>query len=328
MTEIPALDAAGAPDYIARRFGITPEQVKVTALSGGISNDVLLIETPAERFVLKQALGQLRVRDYWASDRERILQEAAVLQRLAPVLPDDALPRVLFVDPSHYCYAMTAAPPGAQMWKTLLMRGDVSAAVAERIGALHGLLIRHSWDAPEYARDFGDQTNFEQLRLEPYYQFTAARHPELASCFAAAQHRCRTNRHSLVHGDWSPKNMMVSEDSVMIIDFEVVHCGDASFDVAFLLTHLMLKSFYNPAALPAYREAALQYWQSLTAAYPGAVEDLQAGTLLQWPLLLLARMDGKSPAEYIQQKDPIRAFAYDLLQRPPQTIAEAWERRG
>lgn len=330
MTAVTTLDAAGARLFAAERLGLPVTEVNTTPLAGGISNDVVLVETPSQRFVLKQALGQLRVKEDWFSDRDRIFREAAVLQRLEPLLPPGSVPQVLFVDRDHFCYAMTAAPAGSAMWKTSLMRGDVRARVAANIGRLHGELLRVSWNNDELAREFGDQTPFEQLRLQPYYEFTAQRNAEFQRQFEAAQTRCRTQRVSLVHGDWSPKNMMVSEDgSVMVIDFEVIHYGDPEFDIAFLLNHLMLKSLYRPDSARAYHEAARQYWQALAESVPGQAGYLEEGSLRQLPLLMLARLDGKSPAEYIKGealRTNVRQLAEALLRNPPESMTELWTR--
>lgn len=329
MTAIPALNTAGARAYVSDRLRLPVEAVITTPLSGGVSNDVVLVETPDSRFVLKQALGQLRVRENWFSDRDRILREARALERLAPLLPSGALPQVLFVDPAHFCYAMTAAPPDAEMWKSKLMRGEVSLAVAAALGKLHGALLQMTWNTPEWNCEFGDQTAFEQLRLHPYYEFTAKRYPEFRPQFQAAQEQCRHQRVSLVHGDWSPKNIMVSGESLMVIDFEVVHYGHPAFDTAFLLNHLILKSFHLPAFSDSYKAAAQHYWRALSENIPEQASSLERATLAQLPLLMLARMDGKSPVEYIQDnalRQNIRQYAQALLHEPPANLPEVWER--
>ena len=123
--------------------------------------------------------------------------------------------------------------------------------------------------------------------------------------------------------------MMVDSDSVMAIDFEVIHYGNPSFDSAFLLNHLILKSFHRPENASSYRRVAEVYWNALLQSIPQAAPIFQSGTMEQLPLLLLARIDGKSPAEYIKdaaQKQCIRNFAKSLLENPADSVTQVFER--
>src|SRR5579883_938913 len=308
------LSAQNAAAYLETR-GFGPPPTRIIELGGGVSNTVLLIETPARRFVLKQSLGKLRVEQDWFSDRGRIFRESGVLRGLAPLLPAGSLPEVLFEDRENCLFAMSAAPPEAQSWKSLLLAGQVDPEIAAVIGRMLGTLVYASWRSPDWEQAYGDQTVFDQLRLDPYYRSTALRHPELAPRFAALIEESGRRRVSLVHGDWSPKNFLVSPGSVMAIDFEVIHFGDPSFDAAFLLNHLLLKSFYRPQRRPHYREAAVQFWRALQQP-----DWFESATIEHLGGLLLARIDGKSPAEYIREpelKERIRHFARELIVHPP-----------
>jgi aminoglycoside phosphotransferase (APT) family kinase protein len=323
------LDEKAAPAYVAERLGIDIGKITATSLGGGISNHVVLIETPEQRFVLKQSLPKLRVEEDWFSDRERIFRESSSLRKLSPLLPAGTLPEIVFEDRDQFAYAMTAAPARAETWKAKLMNGIVDLANAEEVARIQAFIMRVSWQSPEWEGEFGDQTAFEQLRLNPYYEVTADRHPELGPYFARAIERCRTHRCCLVHGDWSPKNMMVDGGTVMAIDFEVIHYGDPSFDCAFLLNHLLLKSFHRPQWAALYRRAAESYWHTLVQAVPEDTGWLETATLEQVPLLLLARVDGKSPAEYIREpglRTHIRQFAVDLLAKPALEVREVFKR--
>lgn len=321
------LNAQGAIQYVAERFGIAPESICATDLGGGVSNHVVLVEAPGSRFVLKQSLERLRVQEDWFCDRGRIFREVEALRVLSGILPAGSVPAVLFEDREQYAFAMQTAPADSITWKTELMNGDVVLSRAEAIARIHGALVTRSWASDAYRGVFGDQTAFDELRLDPYYRFTAKRHPDLASLFEEAIERCRTSAMSLVHGDWSPKNLLVSNAGVMAIDFEVIHFGDPSFDTAFLLNHLLLKSFYQPRHSAKYRAAASVYWNTITAQVPDC-KSLERGTLLHLPLLLLARVDGKSPAEYIRDpalKDIVRTFARGLIEDRPSSIEEVFQ---
>jgi 5-methylthioribose kinase len=318
------LSVSSAPQYLAGR-GFDPKSLRVTELMGGVSNVVLLAETSSGRIVLKQALPQLRVELEWFSDLRRIYHECAGLRAVQQKLPPDSVPQVLFEDQSNYIFAMTAAPSGSETWKSQLLRNQADPRIAERVASILAALIRTSWHSPELAEQFSDITIFEELRVDPYYQRLATLYPDLQEHLQRRMDAGRTRRVSLVHGDWSPKNILVKGDSAVAIDFEVIHFGDPSFDAAFLLNHLLLKTFLGIAGTEAL---AQRFWRTLQAEMPAAPWFEQA-TIEHLGALLLARIDGKSPAEYIRDpelKDRIRMFARQLILDPPVTITDVWKR--
>ena len=273
------------------------------SLGGGISNTVLQIDTAVGSIVLKQALPKLRVAQDWFSDPARTLREAQALNACAQFLPSGCV----------------------------LMSGIVDQSTASKAGDILGRMIAASWRNPHLEKEFGDQTVFQELRLEPYYQSTARKHSDLATFFEDLILSCHQRRLSLVHGDWSPKNLLVSADQVMAIDFEVIHFGDPSFDAGFLLTHLLLKSFHCPQLLDALEQAALNFFQQVRQHLPESSDEFEDFTIRHWGALLLARMDGKSPAEYIQDeqtKQRIRLLARQLIGHPSSDgIAGVWSAR-
>jgi len=323
------LDAANAALYLSARWGYDGSAVRVTALGGGVSNTVLLVESGARRFVLKQSLAKLRVDMDWFSERERIFREAAALRLLGPFFGDGGVPEVLFEDRENCLYAMSAAPAGARTWKSLLMEGAGRLETAERIGEMLAAMIASSRRNPDLESAFGDQTVFDQLRLDPYYRTTEQRHPDLAPYFERLIEDCKAARLSLVHGDWSPKNFLVDGEAVMAIDFEVIHYGNPSFDVAFFLNHLVLKSFHLPQWAPLFARLAGRFWETVAGAMPVDAQELEAGALRQLGALLLARIDGKSPAEYIRAEDVranVRSFARELIVHPPEAVGDVFRR--
>jgi hypothetical protein len=314
------LTAQNAAPYLAR-------DCTVTALGGGVSNTVLLAESRGERVVVKQSLGKLRVEQDWFSERSRIFREAAALRMLAVLLPEGSIPTVLSEDRANYAFVMTAAPAAARTWKSLLFDGVLREETAERVARILGAMIARTWKSSEFESVFGDQTVFDQLRIDPYYRTTALRHPDLASYFHRLIDLSCRRRVSLVHGDWSPKNFLVDGGNVMAIDFEVIHFGDPSFDAAFLLNHLLLKSYRLTQWRGRFQSLALRFWETLLGALPGDSSWFEQATIAHLGCLLLARIDGKSPAEYINGdalKETIRQRARDLIAQPPSTIREVF----
>jgi len=322
------LSLSSVREYLRRRGVAGCQTARVTELGGGVSNTVLLVETGDARLVIKQALARLHVPEEWLSDPRRALRECAAIEALAPHLPEDAVPRIVFVDEENFLYAMEAAPAEALPWKSLLLEGSVSADVAARVALMLAATIRATWRDSWWREAFGDTTIFDELRLEPYYRFTASRHPDFAPRFQALVEDCHLRACSIVHGDWSPKNFLVAGGRVTAIDYEVTHFGNPAFDSAFLLNHLLLKCHFLPQWKNDYARAALCFWETLTSALPDGAEWMEQATLAHLGGLHLARIDGKSPAEYVRDpvlKDHIRRFARRLLADPPASIARVFE---
>lgn len=314
------------PEFGSRRWQVTP-------LGGGISNAVLLAESGEVRIVLKQSLPKLRVQEDWYADRSRIRHECEAMRALAPHLPDGAVPRILFEDAENYLFAMEAAPRGARTWKSLLLEGNADEAITGKIAVALAAMFRVTWRSPEWESKFSDQGVFDQLRLDPYYRFTATKFPDLAEHFYSRVHDAQTRRCSLVHGDWSPKNFLVSgsavnNSAVMAIDFEVVHYGDPAFDAAFLLNHLLLKCFHQPQWADRYRRLAARFSEVLMERLPDDADWFESATCRHLGCLLLARIDGKSPAEYIvgdRVKQKVREYASRVIAQPPHSIKVIFE---
>jgi 5-methylthioribose kinase len=169
---------------------------------------------------------------------------------------------------------------------------------------------------------FEDRRVFFQLRIDPYYRTTAERHPDVCGAMNALVAKSWGIRSALVHGDYSPKNILVCDGKIFLIDFEVVHWGDPTFDAGFLLSHLFLKALHKPECAAGYFEAARKFWE----AFGEEVDDEEAlrafETLTIWHAsgLILARIDGKSPVEYIQHektKARARGVAKHVLHNRP-----------
>jgi len=336
------LSAGNVKDYLVERDLWPPETpMLIRELGGGVSNIVLLIEGKApcgesRRWVVKQSLEKLRVEDDWRSERSRIFREAEAIQALGPALGQGAVPRVVHVGLEDYLFIMTAAPQGSVMWKEALLEGRVDRGVARQAGALLALMVTSSQRDPSFKAEFAERTVFDQLRIDPYYRTTAARHPEVRAPIEKLIDDSWQIRTALVHGDYSPKNLLVQGHHIFLIDFEVVHWGDPAFDAGFLLNHLFLKAFHQPRFGPLYFSAAREFWRELVRGSEKAdLEDFENMTLRHLGALMLARIDGKSPVEYIRDKmtkDNVRRFARRLLVEGPwsleETLAAAREAGG
>ena len=302
---------------VLAELGVVPPgtHAQARALSGGISNVVLAVAWPGGRAVLKQSLPKLRVAAEWPFDRARIVNERRCMEYLASILPAGSVPDVLAHDDDRFLFVMSHAPDGAVNWKDALLAGTVDLVTAERAGRLLGLIHGRSARDPGVAARFADQWPLVQGRVDPYHRTAAAVNPAVAALVEAEAERMLATRRTLVLGDWSPKNLLAYPDRVLALDFEVAHWGDPAFDVAFLLTHLVLKAVRRPADAGALRAAA----DAFLAAYAdaaGPVAPPDEHVIAELGCLLLARVDGKSVIEYLpgdEQRRAVRTLAYDLL---------------
>ena len=310
---------------------------RVTPLTGGVSSQILLVEDGARSFVLKRALPKLQVRDDWFADVSRNRYEQEYLRYVAAFLPH-AVPRVLHSDDEQGFFTMEYLGAGYANWKKLLLDGRADASHAARAGAILGAIHHRSWNDPQARRSFDTTENFYQLRIEPYLVTTGQRHPALRRYFEQEAARIAQTRLCLVHGDFSPKNILigsggVSDGRMVVLDCEVAWFGDPAFDLAFLFNHFLLKALVHrqsPQPLLALVDAAWAEYASQMS--PHALEGLERRVAHLLPMLLLARVDGKSPVEYLHEdgKDLVRGFVADLLPRDPQSIESvirAWAER-
>jgi len=299
--------------------------VHACELAGGVSNIVLAVSRAATRVVVKQALPRLRVAEEWLAKQERAVAEAEAL-RLAARLTPGGVPALLDVDPDRCVLTIAAAPDGWTTWKSRLLDGDADAAVASRLGELLAAWHRGTFGDEEVARVLGDAEAFEQLRVDPYYRTVARRRPELAAAIGSYLERMDATRVCLVHGDYSPKNVLVGA-GVWVIDFEVAHVGDPAFDVAFVLNHLLLKRLHVPSASAALERCMRGFWQAYRAAVPAGVLPELGYALGHLGCLMVARIDGKSPAEYLSpaERDAARTLGSRLLLAPPGSLDELLE---
>lgn len=298
------------------------ERPVVRVLGGGISNRTVLVERETgEAWVLKQALEKLRVASDWFSSPERIHREADGLRWLGQLAPLGSTVAFVFEDHTHHILAMQAVPQPHQNWKTMLMNGALHLEQVRQFGTMLGILESRALERRhEIERVFDDRTFFETLRLEPYYAYTASLEPEAANFLHALINDTRTNRITLVHGDYSPKNVLVYQNRLILVDHEVIHFGDPAFDLGFSMTHLLCKAHHLIAHRVAFLEAARQYWQAYSEAANGLLTpQLEARAVRHTLACLLARVCGRSPLEYLDQSERTRQrrIVIDLISSIP-----------
>jgi aminoglycoside phosphotransferase (APT) family kinase protein len=308
-------------------------EAKGERLTGGVSSDIWRIETPSGSVCVKRALAKLRVAADWRAPVERNLYEARWMRRAVAAVPGSA-PALLGQDTETGALAMTFLPPDDHpLWKSQLRDGHadpaLAARVAETLVRIHGATAADA----SVAADFPTDAIFFDIRLEPYLVATGRAHPDLADRFGALVATTQANKRALVHGDVSPKNILAGPAGPVVLDAECAWWGDPAFDLAFCLNHLLLKCLWTPTATPGF----LACFDAMVTAYRAGVtweapDALEARAAALLPGLFLARVDGKSPAEYITTdaaRDRVRRVARPLIADPADRLAVirmAWTR--
>jgi len=305
--------------------------VTLTPLTGGVSSEIYRVDLPTGPVCIKRALAKLKVAADWRAPVERNRWEVEWMRVAGGIVPE-AVPAILGEDRATGCFAMAyLAPDTHPVWKDLLQAGNIDVATAATIGDVLGRIHAATADRPDIAARFPTDDIFHAIRLEPYLVATARAHPDLAARFHTLVETTRSTKRVLVHGDFSPKNLLLGPAGPVILDAECAWYGDPAFDLAFMLNHLLLKGAWRPQwrarYLDAYVALADAYFAHVAWEAPASCEQRAAALL---PALMLARIDGKSPVEYLPgeaQKNAVRKFARSLLGDPVSAlddIARRW----
>jgi 5-methylthioribose kinase len=312
-------------DYLRQTGRIGPGPARVAPLGWGVSNAVFRVETPERLFVLKQSRPQLRTRDLWLSDIDRVYREQEVMEVLYPLLPEPTVPAVLFADRPNYVFAMSHAPPESRVWKESLLAGEVDLALGERAGRILGRMHEATAADPRLVEPFRDHTVFVQLRVDPFYYRVQERRPEVARAVAPIVEQMLSVKEALCHGDYSPKNILTHEHGFTLVDYETAHFGDPTMDLGFFLSHLVLKALKRSAERGRYFDLTRAFWRGYAAEVRfRPVAELEARGGGHFAACLLARIDGTSPVDYLPEEAK-REAARRLGRRVLLDAVRAWE---
>jgi len=310
------LDPAGAVEYLRHHGRLAPDEpATATLLAGGVSGVVVAVTGRSESLVVKQALARLRVAQRWEASTERLAVEARALELVGELVPG-SVPGVVAFDAAHGVLVMQHAPATWTDWKRALLAGHADPAVAARLGAIIGTVHAATGARPELLADLDGERHFEQLRLEPFHGAVAAVRPEHRTALEELTSRLGARRVALVHGDLSPKNVLTGGgDAVWLLDWEVAHRGDPTFDSAFLTSHLLLKALRRPADAHALAQCAAAFERAHAATGAGALLDEPGWLDRHVGALVLARVDGWSPVDYLSpaQREAARSIGGGLL---------------
>ena len=332
--QLPAMDPE--PMRLAlERLGLLRkgDDALLTPLTGGVASDIWKVDLPDRTVCIKRALHRLKVEADWFVPIERNLYEWRYYE-IADAAAPGAAPRLLAQDTEQYLFVMEYLEPlDYPLWKHQLRDGLTDAGFASEVGTRLAAIHSHTAAHPEMADQFPTDGIFYASRMESYLETAARIHPDLEEIVYPLIHATMHTKHALVHGDVSPKNILNGPRGPVLLDPECAFYGDPAFDLAFCLNHLMLKCLWRPSSVTGY----LDCYESLAESYLAGVNwepaaDMESRTARLLPGLFLARVDGKSPVEYItseSDKNLVRKTARALLFHPVDRLSEvmaAWRR--
>ncbi len=306
------------------------ENAQMTTFGGGVSSDVWRVDDGEKSFVVKRSVAKLRVAADWYADPARLIYEFRYLDTVSRLVPG-VVPQVLNPDISGGYIAMEFLGEGYTNWKQDMLDGFADPVVAERAATALAKIHNATRNDASIRSQFDSLPFFTQLRIDAYLRSTALKHPGLADQIEEEAQRLSRSSECLVHGDYSPKNMLVSKDRFVVLDCETAWFGDPAFDLAFLLNHLHLKALHhapNDIGMSALVHTATESYFA-TSDLKGS-DDMNLRTARLLLMLMLARVDGKSPAEYLNNKPGkqnfIREFVTHRLGKNLclQEISQAW----
>jgi len=310
-------DPKSLTQYLRDIGRLEPDETPtLQVLPGGVSNKTILVHRfNGDRWVIKQALRKLRVRSDWFCDPARIHVEAEALRYLPRVTPPNSTPTLLFEDCNNHLLAMKAVAEPNDNWKELLLAGSIELALFDQFGQMLAVIHRRSFELREELLPiFQHRTYFEALRLEPYYEYTARRVPEAGPFLRDVIAENRACNLSLVHGDYSPKNILIFNKRLVLLDHEVLHFGDPAFDIGFGLVHFLGKALHLPEYRKSLIAGAIKFCDTYAQETSTAswIEGVERRAARNAAACLLARTVGRSPLEYLTNTERSKQYEASL----------------
>lgn len=292
-------NAASLHHYLLSKDRISAQdKVKSELLGGGVSNKTVLVQINENSFVMKQGLSKLRVPSDWYSNPARIAREAMGMQALKIILPPEQITNLIFLDDEENILMMGAVPRPHENFKTLLLKGDDQHLLIQKMARMLSAIHQGTWQNEEVAKEFDNTDFFHELRIDPYFRFCMQKFPEYTPWFQKNIIDQLQIKNCLVHGDFSPKNILVHQNELVLLDHEVIHFGDFAFDFGFVLTHLFLKSVFLKSEMFLEHTLAFAniYFHEMKSYL--SKED-QNRAINYFLACLLARVAGKSKTDYL-----------------------------
>ena len=301
------LDESSVVSYLTKR-GLITGDATVEVLTGGVSCVVLAVASEKADLVIKQALPELKTKAKWVADQRRAIVEADAMRIYHSITPD-SVPELIDIDPDNFTLTMSRLPHTCTNWKQDMLEGRIYPEMGEKLGKVLAQWHNAAAQSQEIKDKFMEDSLFEQLRVSPFYRAVKDKNPNLQSVISNLIDEITTIKTTLVHGDFSPKNILATTDhSPIVLDFEVAHTGNPVFDLAFVSAHLLCKVVR--AEIPTERRDLIDTAHKFLNSYR-QTSHLSVSESLPYhvALIALARVEGVSPVNYLDQPAQDRLVA-------------------
>lgn len=312
------LDKKSLQPYLHRKKALAQAEHVLDAhtLGSGLKNIVYVVDSEDRRLTVKQALPKVQIKERWWTDRKRVFQEKACIEFLANLVPPDVIPEVLVEDRTNFILVTTGPPRDAVLWEDELATGRIDLQIAAQCGELLATVHNQTHNVREVKALFKETKGFDQLRIDPLYNRTAAQYPDLKKLIETKAKDLIKGARTLVLGDLRPRNVWLNAGQVYLVDFATAHFGSPSFDLAFYAADLCLKAMYNSPQKAAFLEAINVFWTSYfrIAEYARAAE-VDRAAVRDFGCLLLSTTCSRLPPVVMddQMKDLTCRLSQNLL---------------
>jgi len=262
--EAPEADAAPHLDPAVLAALGAPGELVIREVTGGLFNRVLRIDAPGRAFYYKQFTERARLAAFPplpTSPWQRWLVAARCQANAARCAAggEVRVPALVGTDEAR-CHVVMEASAGTLLFDAIVA-GGATPAVRRAVGRVLGWLARlHRDPPPELATLVAHSAAFKHYKVDLQYERLL---PELGGARAAGARfiaQYLAAEHDLLHGDLNSRNILVGGDgAVTVIDFEQGQVGDGVYDVAYLLSELViacLRDGRDPAPVIAELGAA------------------------------------------------------------------------
>ena len=319
------LDESSVIPYLTERSLLTGNAT-VEVLTGGVSCVVLAVSNSEIDLVVKQALPELKTKAKWVADQRRAIVEADAMKVCHAITPDN-VPQLIDCDPQEFTLTMSRLPRSCTNWKIDMLEGRIHPEMGAKLGGV--LATWHNATAADAAikSKFLEGELFEQLRVSPFYRAVAIKNTNLQGSISELIDEITTEKIALVHGDFSPKNIMATTDhSPVVLDFEVAHTGNPVFDLAFLSAHLLCKIIAtdNQGNKELLVQTAKEFFHKYSQTTRLAIS---ANLSKHIALIALARVEGVSPVNYLtpEQAERLMNLTKPALLGSSRSFAELFD---
>ena len=299
-------------------FGLLSSNQKYISkkITDGVSSDIWYVKTSNKQYCIKRALAKLTVKEDWYAPIDRNNYEVKYFTHCRVIQPY-SFPKILGHDSKNFILAMEWFDNKKFIvWKKKLLEKSVSLKDGKRIGKLLSLVHKSFYKKKQYEKIFLNDKTFYDIRIEPYLRFTSKFYPEFYESYKKTINFLTKNKSTVIHGDFSPKNILLGKNFPVILDAETACWGNPAFDIAFFNNHIILKSIFNRKVFKSYLNLSNHFLKTYLANFSVVNNSnfISKFITLQ-ALLILARVDGKSPVEYFkkQHKAIARSLAKNLL---------------